>query len=224
MKRLKKCPFCGGEAKLYEDYMGHAYVVQCGRCGIGTLHEVTPEKAAKKWNKRVKEERSNMNMEVLKNMKVIEPPNTLVVKVKKVIDGHNLADIEMPVYMHEGDACFDFYAPEKYVLEANSLHNIIRTGLAMEIPEGYHMKVFMRSSYGAKRSLRLSNCVGIIDSSYRGEIVGIFDNIGEQPEIIEKGDRFLQGLIEKNVPVQLKEVTELSVTGRGDKGLGSSGR
>lgn len=222
MRRFKRCPFCGGKANLYENYMGHTYVVQCDDCGIGTLNEITPEEAARKWNQRSKKkEEKDMSVKVLN----IEPPR-LLVKVKKVLDDHNQEDIKIPAYMHDGDACFDFYAPEKYVIPPTGLSFKIRTGLAFEIPEGYHLKLFMRSSYGAKRSLRLSNCVGIVDSSYRGEVIGIFDNIGDQPEIIEKGDRFLQGMIERNTqpPACFKEVTKLSVTGRGDGGLGSTGR
>ena len=86
------------------------------------------------------------------------------------------------------------------------------------------MKLFMRSSYGAKSKLRLSNCVGIIDASYRGEVQGLFDNVGYDLEGIQKGDRFMQGLIEKNVDIEFEEVDELTETKRGTGGFGSTGK
>ncbi len=146
------------------------------------------------------------------------------VKVKKVLDGHFEADIKLPEYMHGDDACFDFYAPEKYVIPPASMATKVRTGLAFEIPKGWHMQLYMRSSYGAKRTLRMSNGTGIIDSGYRGEVIGMFDNDGCNPEIIEKGERFMQGMLMKNTQVTFKEVDTLSKTGRGDGGLGSTGR
>lgn len=94
----------------------------------------------------------------------------------------------------------------------------------VKLPLITDMKLFMRSSYGAHRKLRLSNCVGIVDASYRFEVKGLFDNIGDLPEIIEKGERFLQGLIEKNVEIELKEVDTLTETQRGSGGFGSTGR
>lgn len=147
----------------------------------------------------------------------------LKILIKKCYDTHeDITAIKEPM-LDNGNACFDFYAPEKYVIQPHQQGKVL-TGWAFEIPEGYHMKLFMRSSYGAKRKLRLSNCVGIVDSSYRGEVMALFDNIGDMPEIIEKGERFLQGLIEKNIPVEFKEVTTLTETQRGKGGFGSTGR
>lgn len=54
--------------------------------------------------------------------------------------------------------------------------------------------------------------------------MAIFDNIGENTEVIEKGERFLQGRIEKNIPVEFEEVTTLEETQRGDGGFGSTGK
>lgn len=146
------------------------------------------------------------------------------IRIKKVLDDLNGADIKLPSVMHKDDACFDFYAPEKTVIQPHTMHTTVRTGLAFEVPEGYHLELFMRSSYAKKRNLRLSNCVGIVDSSYRGEVIALFDNLGDMPEVIEKGERFLQGLIQKNTSVTWKEVDQLSRTGRGDGGFGSTGR
>lgn len=108
------------------------------------------------------------------------------VRIKKWLDNYGTEDVKLPL-ITEGNACFDFYAPEKVVIYPGETGVAVGTGVAFEIPKGYHMKLFMRSSYGAHRKLRLSNCVGICDSSYRGEVKGLFDNIGDLPEIIEKG-------------------------------------
>lgn len=129
----------------------------------------------------------------------------------------------------EGNACFDFYASERVFIYPGQKGVPVHTGLAFEIPPGYHMKLFMRSSYGKKTPLRLSNEVGIVDSSYRGEIIGIFDNIArfslkDGECVIDKGDRFLQGMIEKNIPVEFEESDTLSETERGAGGFGSTGK
>lgn len=119
-----------------------------------------------------------------------------------------------------GNACFDFFAIEE--TPVIGFCTKVRTGLSFEIPSGYHMKLFMRSSYGAKRTIRLSNCVGIVDSSYRGEVMVFFD-AAMMPETIHKGDRFMQGLIEKDIPVEFALAHELSDTDRGTGGFGSAG-
>lgn len=145
----------------------------------------------------------------------------LKIKIKKTHDQARLPLIT------KGNACFDFYALED--TEIRSMHKgpatLVRTGLAFEIPEGYHMKLFMRSSYGAKKKIFLANCVGIIDSSYRGEVRGIFKATTgrDSTKWIRAGERFMQGLIEKNIPVEFEEANELSQTKRGESGFGSTG-
>ena len=145
------------------------------------------------------------------------------IKVKKVLGTYPSEDIKLPL-ITDGNACFDFYAPTSFFICGGAKGQKIPTGLAFEIPAGYHMKLFMRSSYGAKSKLRLSNCVGIIDASYRGEVQGLFDNVGYDLEGIQKGDRFMQGLIEKNVDIEFEEVDELTETKRGTGGFGSTGK
>ena len=146
----------------------------------------------------------------------------LKVKIKKT---HPEAQIPL---ITQGNACFDFYAVEDTAVKSMHLSTatFVRTGLSFEIPEGYHMKLFMRSSQGAKTKFYLANCVGIVDSSYRGEVMGIFKiTAGRRiKKYIHKGERFMQGLIEKNIPVEFEEVNELSQTDRGEGGFGSTGK
>lgn len=122
------------------------------------------------------------------------------------------------------DACFDFYCPKDVMIPAFSMGVMVPTGLAFEIPHTYHMKLFMRSSYGAHSPLRLSNCVGIIDSSYRGEVKALFDNLSNKDYVIKAGERFVQGLIEKNIPVTFWNSEHFSETERGEGGFGSTGK
>ncbi len=146
----------------------------------------------------------------------------LKIKIKKTHP-----EAQMPL-VTKGNACFDFYAIEDTDVKSMHLATavLVRTGLAFEIPEGYHMKLFARSSYGAKTKLFLANCVGIVDSSYRGEVMGIFKaHTGRRvTKRIRAGERFMQGLIEKNIPVEFEEVKELTTTDRGEGGFGSTGK
>jgi dUTP pyrophosphatase len=99
------------------------------------------------------------------------------------------------------------------------------TGLAFEVPEDHVMLVFSRSGHGFKSDVRLSNCVGVIDSDYRGELKVKLtcDKQGWGLEI-NAGDRVAQGMIIPIEKVQFEEVKELSQTERGKNGFGSTGK
>jgi dUTP pyrophosphatase len=96
---------------------------------------------------------------------------SIKVKVKKLHP-----DAVIPHYAHEGDAGFDLVAVEDVVITPGET-KAIPLGLAFEIPEGYEMQIRPRSGLSLKTKLRQSNCVGTIDSGYRGEVKVMFDNI-----------------------------------------------
>lgn len=144
----------------------------------------------------------------------VEP---IEVKVKILRDG-----AQMPI-KKDGDAAFDFFAVKDIRIGPRYAGFPVPTGVAIEMPKGYYMELFMRSSYGANRPLRLSNCVGVIDNSYRGEIKGLFDNHGTEAEFIRKGERFMQGIIKKEIPAKMTLAEDLTETERGDGGFGSTG-
>lgn len=100
----------------------------------------------------------------------------------------------------------------------------IPTGLALEIPQGYHGKVFLRSSTGLNTKLRLANGTGIIDSDYRGEVLILAENNSRTYVHVKKGERVAQLLIEKTEDVVFEETDELAESERGTKGHGSTGR
>ncbi|PAV39991.1 hypothetical protein CJ260_00705 [Megasphaera sp. ASD88] len=157
-------------------------------------------------------------MAVARKTETTNETEPIEVKVKLLRDG-----AQMPV-KKDGDAAFDFFAAEDIRISPRCAGVPVPTGVAIEMPKGYYMELFMRSSYGAKKQLRLSNCVGVIDNSYRGEIKGLFDNHSVETDFIRKGERFMQGIIKKETPANLVLVDKLSETDRGDGGFGSTGK
>ena len=103
---------------------------------------------------------------------------------------------------------------------------LIRTGLALAIPDGWEGQLRCRSGL-AKKGMMVSNGIGTIDSDYRGEIMILATWVGPDEEyVINKGERIAQILIKKVPDVEFKEVTsleELGNTERGSGGFGSTG-
>jgi len=127
-------------------------------------------------------------------------------------------DAVVPSYAKAGDAGMDLTA-----VEMEREWNIVtyKTGLAIEIPEGHVGLLFPRSSV-YKTSMVLSNCVGVIDSGYRGEIMLKFRST-ESNKAYEVGDRVGQLIILPYPQVEFEEVDDLSSTERGSGGYGSTG-
>lgn len=101
---------------------------------------------------------------------------------------------------------------------------MIPSGISCEFPKGYFGAVAVRSSVGTKRHLVLSNQLGIIDNSYRGEIMISIRNAGEQNQVIESGERLAQMILLPYVIYNIVETDSLSETERGDGGFGSTGK
>lgn len=149
--------------------------------------------------------------------------NNMKVRIKKLHEG-----AKVPSYSKEGDAGLDFTAVE---ISRDNVGNITyHTGLAVEIPQGYVGLLFPRSSISKKQQF-LTNCVGVIDSGYRGEIMakfkpimGTYDTILELFESNEYqvGDRIVQLIILPYPQIEFEEVEELSSSERGHGGFGST--
>ena len=131
---------------------------------------------------------------------------------------------KVPTYAHETDAAADLYALETVIVEGNTLGNKIRTGVKIQLPEGWLAMILPRSSIGAKTPLRLSNSVGLIDSGYRGELGVLYDNISDSPYAINAGDRIAQLLVMPSHRFQAKVVNILNDSDRGETGFGDSGK
>ena len=100
---------------------------------------------------------------------------------------------------------------------------LILTGLKLEIPYGYEGQVRPKSGLAINHGISHANCVGTIDSSYRGEIKVPIINLGNKPYNIEKGKKIGQIIFAKVEEAIFEEVKELSNTTRNDKGFGSTG-
>lgn len=140
-------------------------------------------------------------------------------------------DAIKPKYATQGAACFDLHAvgpidPFYDSQEVGEQPLTIDTGLAFEVPKNHVMLVFSRSGHGFKHDTRLANCVGVIDSDYRGELKVRLTRDGSwetKPLRVRPGDRIAQAMIVPIPEVELEEVDELSDTERGTGGFGSTG-
>lgn len=99
----------------------------------------------------------------------------------------------------------------------------MKTGIAMEIPDGYFGAIFPRSGIATKRGLRLANCVGVVDSDYRGEVIVALHNDTDRIQFVEPGERIAQLVIMPYLSVEFEESNDLSETQRGTGGFGSTG-
>ena len=132
-------------------------------------------------------------------------------------------DVPTPIFATSGSAAFDVTSTLCGSVWSNT-SRVFPTGLKFEIPEGYRLEVHVRSSLGFKSDVRLSNCTGIIDADYRGELMVKLFNDGEQAFHVKAGDRIAQCILVKNEVFELKEVDTLSTTNRGEGGFGSTGK
>ena len=131
----------------------------------------------------------------------------------------------MPTYETEGSAGADLraYLDEPVTLMPGE-RKLIPTGLAVAVPTGYGGFVFARSGLSSKYGVSLANCVGVIDSDYRGEVKISVINHSDEPYTVKNGERIAQLVI---MPVDLCEYglcDELDDTERGTGGFGSTGR
>jgi dUTP pyrophosphatase len=156
------------------------------------------------------------------------------VKIKKLHP-----DAVIPEYKTAGASGFDLVALEDTLVMPGET-KMVKTGIAVEVPEGYELQVRPRSGTSLKTPLRVANSPGTVDSDYRGECCVIMTNMGvamsldntpgktrlsmSASQMIKKGDRIAQGVICPVVHVEFEEVQELSDSIRGSSGFGSSGK
>ena len=127
-----------------------------------------------------------------------------------------------PTFGTKGAACFDLYASEDVFIGSGDT-KAVPTGLAFEVPEGFCLTIYSRSSSFSKLGLTIVPL--IVDSDYRGEVL-VFARYEERYpgyRLIKKGQRIAQFKIERLEPTEIVEVDELSETERGSGGFGSTG-
>ena len=130
----------------------------------------------------------------------------------------------LPTRAHSTDAGLDLttYGFTQEVDASGKLVLVYHTGLAVEIPEGHMGLLFMRSSVATK-SVTMTNCVGIIDSGFRGEIIGKFKITTDSiPTVYQEGERVMQLVVMPYPQFEPVFADELSDGDRGEKGYGSS--
>ncbi len=132
-------------------------------------------------------------------------------------------NVTIPAKGSDYAAGYDLYALNDEVIYPHNTTKV-STGIAVEIPEGYFGGVFARSGLAGKKGLRPANCVGVIDSDYRGEIIVLLHNDTNKYQLISKGDRIAQLVILPFLAVEFIEVEQLNETERGDGGFGSTGK
>ena len=141
------------------------------------------------------------------------------IKTKIVREGAKL-----PFRATVGSAGADIFAciENDVTVEPGKIERI-PAGIAMEIPVGFGGFVFPRSSLATKYGITLPNCVGVIDSDYRGEICVPVINLGNESFTVKNGDRIAQMVIMPYEAAEYETVPELSETERGEGGFGSTG-
>ena len=131
----------------------------------------------------------------------------------------------LPTYGSAEAAGADLYAClEQAVTVAPGETVWIPTGLAMEIPKGCAGLVYARSGLACKKGLAPANKVGVIDSDYRGPVTVVLHNHGNQSQSIAHGERIAQMVITPVLTPAYEAVDDLTDTGRGQGGFGSTGK
>jgi dUTP pyrophosphatase len=130
----------------------------------------------------------------------------------------------LPAYQTEGAAGMDLRADidEEIVLPPMG-RAMIPTGISVALPAGVEAQVRPRSGLAARHGVTCLNSPGTIDSDYRGEILVILINLGNEPFSVRRGDRIAQLVFAKALRASLRVVDDLDVTRRGEGGFGHTG-
>ena len=133
------------------------------------------------------------------------------------------ADLPLPEYAHPGDAGVDVFARVDVHLSPGQ-RELVPTGIAIALPDGYAAFVHPRSGLAAKHGVSIVNAPGTVDAGYRGEIMVNLINLDSVDSVdIRRGDRIAQLVIQRVERAAFHEVDRLPGSHRGDGGFGSTG-
>lgn len=136
----------------------------------------------------------------------------------------NQSKHQLPSYETANSAGMDLRVNIETPLTIQPLDRaLIKTGLFMELPQGYEAQIRPRSGLALKHGITVLNTPGTIDADYRGEIGVILVNLSNTPFVVNDGERVAQMVINQHAIVELNQVVELSETSRGGGGFGSTG-
>ena len=149
---------------------------------------------------------------------------TVRVGLKRLSHGEGLP---LPAYQTPGAAGIDLLAAlprdTKIVLEPGGRY-LVQTGMAFDIPQDYEAQVRSRSGLARDHGVTVLNAPGTIDSDYRGEVLVLLINLGDEPFEIVRGARIAQLVVAPLAKAVLVETGELTATARASDGFGSTGR
>ncbi len=132
-------------------------------------------------------------------------------------------DAVVPTYGSPDSAGLDLYALENHLI-ASGQTEVVHTGIAVKIPDGFFGGIYARSGIALKKGLRPGNCTGVIDADYTGEILVALHNDSLSWQSISKGDRIAQLIVQPYMRFdRLETVRELPKTERGNGGFGHTG-
>ena len=145
----------------------------------------------------------------------------LNIAIKKLDHGQNLP---LPSYGTSQSAGLDLLAAIEAPITINpGERKLIPSGIAISLPNGYEAQVRPRSGLAIKNGITVLNTPGTIDSDYRGEIMAIMINLGQEPFVFTRGMRFAQLVIARHSRATLITVEDLDETTRGESRFGSTG-
>ena len=130
-------------------------------------------------------------------------------------------EARIPSYAHFDDAGFDLFVIEDITIKKDE-RSLVKTGIAMEIPIGYVGLIWDKSGVSVKGGIKI--LAGVVDSTYRGEVLVAVINLSDGDYFFEKGHKVAQMIIQKKETVEFEEANELTETKRGEGRLGSTGK
>ena len=145
----------------------------------------------------------------------IDRPVPCTMKIKRLVN-----HAKLPIRGSKGAAGYDLHAAEKCTIPANA-RGVVKTGIAIEIPEGPYARIAPRSGLLVKKSIDVG--AGVVDRDYRGEIGVVLINKSCKDFEVNVGDRIAQMILEQIKTPEVEEQANLDQTERGEKGFGSTG-
>lgn len=143
----------------------------------------------------------------------------------RLMQDADCADIALPSYQSPAASGMDVRAAvAQPVTLAPGEIRLIPTGLRVAVAPGYEIQVRPRSGLALKHGIIVVNSPGTIDADYRGPVGIILSNLGKEPFVINRGERIAQLVVQEVLQADIKVVTTLDDTARGEGGFGSTGK
>lgn len=142
----------------------------------------------------------------------------------QIVQEPGTKDLPLPSYATEEAAGMDLHAAvsSSLTIEPGKVV-LVPTGIRVAVPKGYELQIRPRSGLALKHGITVLNSPGTVDADYRGPVGVILANLGDQPFIINRGDRIAQAVLSRVERVEWESVEVLDETPRGSGGFGHTG-